>query len=137
MIGSKVKYDTIKRNWHLFDANEEYLGRLASKSATLLMGKNKSYFVPHLDCGDYVVILNAENLKVSGSKDSKPYYRHSGYPGGIKMRTLGQLRETNPEEIIRNAIIGMLPKSKLGRSMVKKLYVVKGKDNPYKNKFKD
>ncbi len=117
----------IQRNWHLIDAKDKTLGRLAVEVAKLLRGKNKINFVPYLDQGDYVVLINAALVKVTGKKENqKIYYRHSGYPGGLKSETLGKLRVRRPEEILRHAVVGMLPKGSLGRSMITKLYIFKG-----------
>jgi len=134
---SKLKAKNIKREWHLFDAKDKILGRLASQIAILLQGKNKPYWVPYLDCGDYVVVKNAKDVRVTGRKEKqKKYYRHSGYPGGLKVETLEQLRKRKPEEPIVNAVLGMLPKNKLARQMIKKLYVYPGEEHPYGGKFK-
>lgn len=127
----------IKRDWHLLDAKEQILGRLASKVACLLIGKNKPQFVPYLDTGDNVVIINAKEIKVSGKKESqKTYSRYSGYPGGYKEETLAKLRERRPEEILRQAILGMMPKNKLRRVMIKKLHIFADNKHPYESKFK-
>ena len=127
----------IKREWHLIDAKDKILGRLSTQAAHLIMGKNKVYYTPYLDCGDYVVIINAKNVMLSAKKENqKIYYRHSGYPGGLKQRTAAQIREQKPEELIRHAVVGMLPKNKLAKIMLKKLYIYPQSDNPYKSKFK-
>ncbi len=119
-------------NWHLIDAADETLGRLATRAATLLRGKHNPRYAPHQDTGDYVVIVNAEKLKVTGRKaEDKVYYRHSGYPGGLKEETLGQLLRRRPERVIELAIRGMLPKTALGRAMYKKLRVYKGPNHPH------
>ena len=122
----------IKRAWHLVDATDLPLGRLASEVATLLRGKHKPTYAPHMDGGDFVVIVNAEKVAVtSGKSQSKIYYRHSGYPGGIKAETFESLRERRPEAIIERAVKGMLPKNRLGRQMVRKLKVYAGSDHPH------
>ncbi len=127
----------IKHDWHLMDANKEILGRMASKIAILLMGKHKSTYAPHMVSGDHVVVINAEKIKVTGRKETqKNYYRHSGYPGGFRVTTLGKLREEHPERIIINAVSGMLPDNKLQALMLKNLHVYEGSVHPYINKFK-
>lgn len=127
----------IKRDWHLIDARDQILGRLITKIAVLLMGKNKPYFVRYLDCGDYVVVTNAENIKVTGQKEKqKLYYRYSGYPGGLRSRSLGEMRETMPEKIIYEAVKGMLPQNKLRDRMLTRLYIFAEAEHPYKDKFK-
>lgn len=132
-----TKASDIKRTWHLVDINEQILGRVAVDIAKKLMGKAKPYFVPHLDCGDYVVVINAKNVKVTGKKElNKIYYSHSGYPGGLKSEVLTKLRERKPEEIILKAVKGMLPKNKLRASMLKRLLIFAGKEHTFKDKFK-
>lgn len=134
---SWTKQSDIKREWHLLDANENILGRLSTEIAGLLMGKSKPYFVRNLDCGDYVIVLNAEKVKVTGKKElGKNYYRHSGYPGGFRSETLGELRARKPEEIIRHAVSGMLPQNRLRDKMLKRLKVYKGSEHPYEEKLK-
>jgi large subunit ribosomal protein L13 len=132
-----TKISEIKREWHLIDVKGKILGRTASDIALLLMGKAKPYFVKNLDCGDYVVVINAKDVKTTGKKeDLKTYYRHSGYPGGFKAEKLKDLRQRNPEEIIRHAVSGMVPQNKLRAQMLKKLYVFAGVEHTYKDKFK-
>ncbi len=127
------KKKDIKRNWWLVDAEGQTLGRLATKIATVLKGKHKPDFVNFLDTGDFVVVINAEKIVVTGKKESdKKYYSHSGYPGGIKEITLGKLREKKPEEILRHAVKGMLPKNAMGRKLLKKLKIYTGKEHPHK-----
>lgn len=122
----------IKREWHVIDAKGKVLGRLATKAATLLMGKNKASFVPYLDTGDYVVITNATKIKVTGKKLSqKVYTRHSGYPGGLKQESLEKLISRRPLKVIEHAVQGMLPGTKLGKTMIKKLYVFEGEEHPF------
>ncbi len=136
--GAKVKITDIKRNWHLIDAKEKVLGRLASEIAQLLQGKNKPYYVPHLDCGDYVVVINAKDVRVTGNKrKAKVYYSHSNFPGGLKTVSFEELWKKNPEEIVRKAVWGMMPKNRLGRQMIKKLRVFGGAEHPYQDKFKN
>jgi large subunit ribosomal protein L13 len=132
-----TKLSAIKREWHLIDVKGKILGRVSSEIAQLLMGKSKPYFVKNLDCGDYVVVINAKEVKTTGKKeDLKTYYRHSGYPGGFKAEKLKDLRQRNPEEIIKHAVSGMIPQNKLRASMLKKLYVFAGEEHTYKDKFK-
>lgn len=132
-----LKQKDIKRDWQLIDANNKILGRLSAEIAMSLMGKNKSIYSPNLDMGDYVVVINAEKIVLSGKKENqKVYYRHSGYPGGLYKNTAAQLRLKKPTDLLRNAIIGMLPKTRMGKIMVKKLYIYKGIDHPHKDKFK-
>ena len=119
-------------DWVLIDAEDQTLGRLASLIATRLRGKHKVDFTPHVDNGDYVVVINASKVKVSGKKETdKLYYRHTGYPGGIKNITLRRMRETKPERIIEKAVKGMLPRSALGRAIWKKLKVYGGSEHPH------
>lgn len=130
-----TKKKDIKRAWHLFDAQGKVLGRLATEIAQILMGKGKPYYAAHLDCGDFVVVLNASQVAVTGKKEKdKIYYRHSGYPGGLKEIPLERLRREHPERIIKYAVSGMLPKNKLKALRLKRLYVFAGGDHPYKDK---
>ena len=123
---------TIKRNWFLVDAEGQTLGRLASEIANILRGKNKPSFTPHLDTGDFVIVVNAEKIEVSGKKTSqKLYRRHSGRPGGMKIEKFETLRERIPERIIEQAVKGMLPHNSLGRQQFKKLKVYKGSEHPH------
>lgn len=120
----------VERKWYLVDATDKTLGRLSSKIASVLRGKHKPIFTPHVDCGDYVVVINAEKVKVTGKKlEDKEYKRHSGYPGGLKMVTLEKMLEEKPENVMVHAVKGMLPKGKLGRQMLKKLRVYKGAEH--------
>ena len=124
--------NTIKRNWFLVDAKGQTLGRLASEIANVLRGKNKPSFTPHLDTGDFVIVVNAEKIEVSGKKTSqKLYRRHSGRPGGMKTEKFETLRERIPERIIEQAVKGMLPHNSLGRQQFKKLKVYKGSEHPH------
>ena len=121
----------IKREWWVLDASGQVLGRLASQVAKLLMGKHKSIYTPHLDTGDYVIVLNAAKVKVSGKKvNQKIYYHHSGYPGGLKEVTFQELFSRDPTQVVEAAVKGMLPKSRLGRAMFKKLRVYAGSEHP-------
>ena len=122
----------IKKKWLLLDASNKTLGRLSAKISSILMGKNKAQYTPHNDLGDYIVVINAEKVKVTGNKDiQKKYYRHSGYPGGLKSSTFSEIIEKNPEDIILKAVKGMLPKNKLSNSMISKLKVYKGENHPH------
>lgn len=121
----------IERRWHVIDANDVILGRLASHVATLLRGKHKPTFAPHVDGGDFVVVINAEKIALSGNKRSDYRYRHSGYPGGLSRRTVGELLETKPERVIELAVRGMLPKTTLGRAQLKKLKIYAGPEHPH------
>ena len=127
-----VKANEIKREWYLINAEGKTLGRLASEIAKILKGKHKPIYSPHLDCGDYVIVINAEKIRVTGRKlDQKIYYRHSGYPGGLKSITLREQLAKHPERVIKAAVKGMLPKNRLGRKMLKKLKVYAGASHPH------
>jgi large subunit ribosomal protein L13 len=127
-----VKTNDIKRDWHILDAKKRVLGRLATEAAQLLMGKHKSIFSRHLDTGDFVIIINAEKVSISGNKEKqKLYRRHSGYPGGLKSVSLEEMLKTKPEQVISHAVKGMLPKNSLGKSMIKKLKVYTGDTHPH------
>ena len=124
--------DSIDRQWYLVDAENQTLGRLATEVASVLRGKNKASYTPHLDTGDFVVVVNADKVKVSGSKpQQKLYRRHSGRPGGMKVETFAHLQARLPERIVEKAIKGMLPHNALGRQMFRKLKVYKGTDHPH------
>ena len=126
------KKEDIERKWWLVDAEGKILGRLATEVAILLRGKKKPEFVNFLDSGDFVIVINAEKVKLSGNKlEHKKFYSHSGYPGGIKEKSLKELMEKNPEEVIKKAVWGMIPKNKLGRAVYKKLKVYKGSHHPH------
>ena len=117
----------MERQYHLFDAKNYVLGRLSTKIAKILTGKNKVDYTPHIDGGDAVVVINAKKIKLTGNKENdKKYYSHSGYIGGISETTVKELREDKPEEIVRKAVVGMLPKNKLGRQMQKRLFIYAG-----------
>ena len=125
-----AKPGEFEQKWHLIDARGQVLGRLASEVAKILRGKDKPIFTPHVDTGDYVVIVNAANIRLTGKKlDDKIYYHHTGYPGGIKSITAAELMEKNPEELINTAVKGMLPKNKLGRKLLKKLKIYPGAEH--------
>ena len=129
--------ESIKVTWHLVDAKDEILGRISTRIARHLTGKDKVEYVPHLDLGDHVVVTNAVEVAVTGKKEKqKTYYRHSGYPGGLRSETLGELRKRRPEEIIRRAVKGMLPKNKLQKPMLKRLHIFAGEEHPFEEKFK-
>ena len=121
---------TIDRKWYVVDATDKTLGRLASEVAKVLRGKNKPIFTPHMDCGDYVIVVNAEKVKVTGKKlDQKIYHHHSDYVGGMKETTLREMMAKKPERVIELAVKGMLPKGPLGKGMIKKLHVYAGPDH--------
>lgn len=127
-----VSEQEIERRWLLVDAQGETLGRLASRVAQLLRGKHKPTYSPHLDTGDFVIVVNAEKIRVTGKKlDEKMYYRHSGYPGGFRSQTLRELLQRRPTRVIRKAVEGMLPRNRLGRRMARKLKVYAGPDHPH------
>ena len=124
--------DSIERQWYLVDAENQTLGRLATEVASVLRGKNKASYTPHLDTGDFVVVVNADKVRVSGNKSQqKLYRRHSGRPGGMKVETFAHLQERLPERIVEKAIKGMLPHNALGRQMFRKLKVYKGTEHPH------
>lgn len=127
-----VKASEIERNWWVVDATDQTLGRLATRVATLLEGKHKPIYSPHLDTGDHVVVLNAGRIRVTGDKlRQKTYYRHSNYPGGLRAESLERLLERKPELVIERAVKGMLPQNRLGRAMFKKLKVYAGAEHPH------
>jgi large subunit ribosomal protein L13 len=122
----------VDRTWHVIDAEDVVLGRLASNVATLLRGKHKPTFAPHMDTGDFVVIVNAEKVVLTGNKRDQAFaYRHSGYPGGLRKQSFGELLDTKPERLLEKVVKGMLPKNKLGRAQGKKLKVYAGPDHPH------
>ncbi len=121
-----------ERVWYVVDAENKTLGRLATQIADVLRGKRKPTYTPHIDVGDFVIVVNAEKVAVTGDKrEKKLYWRHSGYPGGIRSRTLGDMLEKRPEEVIRKAVKGMLPRNRLGRAQLRKLKVYAGPDHPH------
>lgn len=137
MSTNAVSAKSIQRNWHLIDAKNQTLGRIAVGIANILMGKNKVNYVPYLDMGDYVVVTNASGLKVTGRKaDQKRYYSHSGYPGGLRTQTYSNMMAGNPQEVLKHAIKGMLPNNKLRNKMLKKLFVFADTNHPYKKQLK-
>ena len=124
------KKETVTRKWYSIDAEGETLGRLATKAATILRGKHKVTYTPHIDTGDYVIIINASKINLTGKKlDDKVYYNHSGYPGGLRERTAKEMIEKYPEEMVERAVKGMLPHGRLGRAMGKKLFVYAGSEH--------
>lgn len=129
---ASVTPDQIDRNWYVVDATDKVVGRLASEIASILRGKHKPYFTPHMDCGDFVVVVNAEKARFTGLKETdKTYFSYSGYPGGQRLRTPAEMRAKRPTFIVQNAVKGMLPKNKLGRKMLKKLKVYAGPEHPH------
>ena len=127
-----AKPQEVERKWYVVDAEGKNLGRMASQIAAILRGKNKPTYTPHVDCGDYVIVINADKVAVTGKKRSeKIYKRHTGYPGGLRETTLGEMRANKPEEIILHAVRGMMPKGRLGRQMFKKLKVYAGPEHPH------
>jgi large subunit ribosomal protein L13 len=128
-----AKKGDVERRWYLFDAKDAVLGRLAVKIANRLRGKNKPIFTPNCDTGDFIIVVNAEKVKLTGKKlDNKVYYSHSGYPGGIKAETARARLSRCPEKVLTEAVWGMIPKGRLGRAMIKKLKVYRGSEHPHK-----
>ena len=124
--------ETVKRNWYVIDATDIPLGRVASKAAHILRGKHKATYTPHIDCGDNVIIINCEKVKLTGNKEEKKmYYDHSMYPGGLRERTAKVMREKYPVEMVERAVKGMLPHNRLGRQMYRKLFVYAGSEHPH------
>ncbi len=133
---TSTKAKEITRSWHFFDVNGKVLGRIAGEIAHALMGKSKTNFVRHLDCGDHVVVVNASRVAVTGKKESeKLYTNYSGFPGGMKAKALWQVRKEKPTKIIRSAVYGMLPKNKLRDRLITRLWIYPEADHPYKDKF--
>ncbi len=127
-----IKPNEVQREWVVVDAAGKRFGRVLTEVASLLRGKHKPYYTPHVDCGDYVIVINASKVDISGSKaDTKMYHRHSGYFGGVKSEKLGELLEKNPAKLFMLATRGMLPKTKLGKAMLKKLKVYPGSEHPH------
>jgi len=132
-----TKASDIKREWQVIDASDQILGKLATQAASLLMGKHKPIFTRNLDTGDFVVIINADKVRVTGNKArQKLYYRHSGYPGGLKSISLEKMMQTNPTRVVEHAVKGMLPHTRLGASMMKKLRVYVGDSHPHQAQTK-
>ncbi len=137
VVGAKtfnLKREEIKRKWYIVDATDKILGRLATEIAIKLRGKDKPTFTPHVDCGDFMIIINAEKIKVKGGNklEDKKYYRHSGYVGNLKSTSLEEMLKKNPEFVIKNAVRGMIPHNTLGRIVLRKLKVYSGPDHPHK-----
>ena len=127
-----AKTGEINRDWYVVDAEGQTLGRLATQIADVLRGKRKAAYTPHVDTGDFVVVVNAEKIRVTGNKlDQKRYYRHSGYPGGLRSRTLREQLERRPEEVLRKAVKGMLPRNRLARQQITKLKIYAGPEHPH------
>ncbi len=127
-----AKLSDIERNWYVVDANGKVLGRLATAISMILRGKNKPIFTPHMDTGDFVIVINAEKVKLTGNKlNDKKYYSHTGYPGGLKETTAGKLLNEKPERVLISAVRGMLPKNRLGRQLIKKLKIYAGPEHPH------
>ena len=130
MTSYMQKKETVERKWYVIDAEGKSLGRVATLAATYLRGKNKPTYTPHIDCGDYIIIINASKVNLTGNKlDDKMYYNHSQYTGGLRERTARTMREQYPEEMIERAVKGMLPHNRLGRQMYKKLFVYAGENH--------
>lgn len=128
-----AKKEGVKRDWYIVDAAGKTLGRMATKIATYLRGKHKPIFSPHVDCGDYVVVINAAKVWISGKKrEQKIYFTHSGYPGGDKLLSFEEMMKRDPEKVIRHSVAGMLPKNRLGRQIIKKLKIYAGDKHPHK-----
>lgn len=126
------KKENIVRNWYVIDAEGKNLGRIATKAANMLRGKHKVTFTPHMDCGDFIIVVNADKVNLTGNKlDDKIYYNHSGYTGGLRQRTAREMKENYPVEMVERAVKGMLPKGRLGRQMYKKLFVYAGSEHPH------
>lgn len=138
LLTKPTKASDIKRAWHLVDVKDKVLGRISVEIAHALVGKAKPYFVRNLDCGDYVVVLNAKHVAVTGKKESeKLYSNYSGFPGGLKQKQLWQVRKEKPTDLIRRAVMGMLPKNKLRDRLITRLYVYAEAEYPYEDKFKN
>ena len=132
METTSIRVNEITRNWYIIDADGQILGRLASEVAQIIRGKKKPFFTPHMDMGDFVVVINAEKVKVTGNKEKdKTYFRHSGYPGGVTQINLRKVRQNFPERIITNAVKGMLPHNRLGRKLLTHLKVYSGEVHPH------
>ena len=132
MSSTIANSESVQRKWYVIDAEGQTLGRLTTRIASVLRGKHKPTFTPHVDCGDYVIVINAEKIVLTGKKlDQKHYYKYSGYMGGLRSWTARQLLDTHPERIIEHAVKGMLPKNRLARQMIKKLRVYAGSEHPH------
>ena len=132
MTSYMQKKETVERKWYVIDAEDATLGRIASKAAHMLRGKHKPTYTPHIDCGDYIIIVNADKAKLTGNKlEDKKYYNHSMYTGGLRVRTAKEMKESYPVEMVERAVVGMLPHNRLGRQMAKKLFVYTGSEHPH------
>ena len=132
MTSFMQKKETVERKWYVIDAQEATLGRVAAKTAHMLRGKHKATYTPHIDCGDNIIIINAEKAQLTGNKlEDKKYYNHSMYPGGLRVRTAKVMKEQYPVEMVERAVKGMLPHTRLGRQMYKKLFVYAGSEHPH------
>ena len=141
MIKQNNEFNTsindVKPEWHIIDASDQSLGRVSSEIATILQGKHKVLYVPYINTGDYVVVINAEKIKITGKKlEQKTYYRHSGYPGGIKQKTLAEIMNQSPIEAIKHSVKGMLPKNSVGRKMLSRLKIYVGDKHKHHAQFK-
>lgn len=127
-----AKEKDIKKKWYLVDARDKTLGRLSTEIARILRGKNKPIYTPHIDCGDFVVVINAEKIRVTGKKlEQKKYYRHSGYIGSLKVTNLDEMLKKSPQTVIRKSVFGMIPHNRLGRKIIKKLKIYAGESHPH------
>lgn len=132
MTSYMQKKETVERKWYVIDAQEATLGRVAAKAAHMLRGKHKTTYTPNIDCGDNIIIINADKVNLTGSKlDDKMYYNHSMYPGGLRVRSARTMKEQYPVEMVERAVKGMLPHNRLGRQMYKKLFVYAGSEHPH------
>ncbi|MDQ7817553.1 MAG: 50S ribosomal protein L13 [Melioribacteraceae bacterium] len=131
-ITRSIKTDDVKHKWYLVDAKDQVLGRLATKVARIIRGKNKAIFTPHTDTGDFVVVINADKVRMTGKRESlKTYSKHSMYPGGLKVRSFAEVMAKKPEFVVENAVKGMLPKTRLGKKLITKLKVYAGESHPH------
>ena len=136
MATYSAKKGEVDRSWYLVDADDKVLGKLATKIASVLRGKHKPIFTPYVDTGDFVIVINAEKIHLTGNKlEDKLYYSHSGYPGGLKVKKASEILEKKPEEVIKHAVRGMLPKNRLGRQQLKKLKVYAGSNHPHESQM--
>jgi len=127
-----IREEDVKRDWILIDAKDKVFGRVITEIATKLRGKHKPYYTPHVDCGDYVVVINADKVILTGKRElQKTYFHHTQYPGGVKTETFAEVMQKHPERVIENAVKGMLPKNRLGRKLIKKLKVYAGENHPH------
>lgn len=132
MTSYMQKKETVERKWYVIDAQDANLGRIAAKAAHMLRGKHKPTYTPHIDCGDNIIIINADKVNLTGNKlEDKKYYNHSMYPGGLRVRTAKVMKENYPVEMVERAVKGMLPHNRLGRQMYKKLFVYAGSEHPH------